>query len=163
MTQTALASLMLAHNAGQTLQQEFYSDPEIYKLEMEKIFLKSWLYVGHGSQIPQRGDYFLFRMDSESVIIINNGNGQIRGLINVCRHRGSRLCSEAHGNEKLLVCRYHGWTYELDGALRGAGYAPAAIPTREIFGVQEIKIAVKANPEKRKKPLKNFCIISPTF
>ena len=141
MSQTALSSLMLAHHAGQTLQQEFYTDTEIFRLEMEKIFLKSWLYTGHVSQIPRRGDYFLFRMDRESVIIVNSGNGEIRGLLNVCRHRGSRLCEADSGNQKLLVCPYHGWTYELNGALRGAGYAPADFDKKQ-FGLKQVRVRV---------------------
>ena len=141
MTQTALASLMLAHNAGQTLQQEFYTDPEIYRLEMEKIFLKSWLYVGHISQVPNRGDYFLFRVDRESVIIVNAGNDGIRGLLNVCRHRGSRICAGESGHQKLLVCPYHGWTYELNGALRGAGHTPADFDKKQ-FSLKQVQVRV---------------------
>ena len=80
---------------------------------------------GTQSQIPQRGDYFLFNIAGESVIVVRDGEGQINALLNVCRHRGSRICDEATGRASRLVCRYHGWTYGLDGSLRAAGHTPA--------------------------------------
>ena len=98
-----------------------YRDAEVYETEIRRIFLRSWLYVGHQSQIPERGDYFLFEIAGESVIIVRNAEGGINALLNVCRHRGSRICDQPTGRETRLVCRYHGWTYGLDGALRGAG------------------------------------------
>lgn len=141
MQQTSVAKLTLEHLPGQTLQQQFYTDPEIYRQEIEKIFLKSWHYVGHISQIPNRGDWFLFRMDRESVIITNAGDGAVHGLINVCRHRGSRICTEDHGSGSVLVCRYHGWAYEMNGALRGAGYTPDGFD-RKKFGLKHVHVRV---------------------
>ena len=102
-----------------------YHDPTTYEEEIQRIFFKSWLYVGHASQIPQRGDYFLFNIAGESVIVVRDGEGQVNALLNVCRHRGSRICDEATGRASRLVCRYHGWTYGLDGSLRAAGHTPA--------------------------------------
>jgi Rieske 2Fe-2S family protein len=141
MNQTSVAKLTLEHQPGQTLQREFYTDPDIYQVELEKIFFRSWLYVGHVSEIPDRGDYFLFQIDRESVIITNEGDDRIRGLVNVCRHRGARICSASKGSQKLLVCPYHGWTYELSGALRGAGYLPADFD-RKKFGLKQVQVRV---------------------
>ena len=73
----------------------------------------------------QRGDYFLFEIAGESVIIVRDQQGGINALLNVCRHRGSRICDQPAGHEARLVCRYHGWTYGLDGALRAAAHMPA--------------------------------------
>src|SRR5258705_11023822 len=87
-----------------------YKDPAVYEEEIVRIFLKSWHYVGHQSQIPARGDYFLFEMAGESVIVGRDAEGNINALLNVCRHRGSRICDAATGHEARLVCRYHGWT-----------------------------------------------------
>ncbi len=98
-----------------------YRDAEVYETEIRRIFLRSWLYVGHQSQIPERGDYFLFEIAGESVIIVRNAEGGINALLNVCRHRGSRICDEPAGRKTRLVCPYHGWTYGLDGGLRGGG------------------------------------------
>ena len=86
--------------------------------------MRSWLYVGHQSQVPGRGDYFLFEIAGESVIVIRNAEGGINAMMNVCRHRGSRICDQPTGHESRLVCRYHGWTYGLDGGLRAAGHMP---------------------------------------
>ena len=107
---------------GFSLQQVFYRDNDIYRRELDRLFMKSWLYAGHLSQIPETGDYFLYEIGDESVIIIRSGETTVKALLNLCRHRGSRICMESSGRQKLLVCPYHGWTYQLDGALRGANY-----------------------------------------
>ena len=117
-----ISTLLKNQKNGFTLQQEFYQDPEIYRREVARIFLKSWLYAGHVSQVRNVGDYFLYEMDTESVIIIRESSEKVNALLNVCRHRGSRICLEAEGKQKLLVCPYHGWTYEKDGRLRGASH-----------------------------------------
>jgi Rieske 2Fe-2S family protein len=103
-----------------SLAREFYSDPDIYERDIERIFLKSWLYAGHQSEIPNPGDWFLYELSGESVIIARGLDGEIRAMLNVCRHRGSRICLEQKGCAKRLICRYHGWTYNLDGQLVGA-------------------------------------------
>lgn len=109
---------------GFALPGGVYRDPELYEQEIRRIFLKSWLYVGHQSQIPERGDYFLFEIAGESVIIARDGDGRINAMMNVCRHRGSRVCDLPAGRESRFVCRYHGWTYGLDGSLRAAARTP---------------------------------------
>jgi Rieske 2Fe-2S family protein len=103
-----------------SLARDFYSDPDIYERDIERIFLKSWLYAGHQSEIPNPGDWFLYELSGESIIIARGLDGEIRAMLNVCRHRGSRICLEQKGCAKRLICRYHGWTYELDGKLVGA-------------------------------------------
>jgi Rieske 2Fe-2S family protein len=107
-----------------SLTREFYSDPAIYERDVERIFLRSWLYAGHQSEIPEPGDWFLFDFAGESVIIARGADGAVNAMLNVCRHRGSRVCIEDSGCAKRLICRYHGWTYELDGQLVGAPRMP---------------------------------------
>lgn len=107
-----------------SLTREFYSDPAIYERDVERIFLRSWLYAGHQSEIPEPGDWFLFDFAGESVIIARGMDGSVNAMLNVCRHRGSRVCIEDSGCAKRLICRYHGWTYELDGQLVGAPRMP---------------------------------------
>lgn len=102
------------------LSREFYTDPDIYQRDIERIFLKSWLYAGHHSEIPNPGDWFLFEFAGESLIIARTMEGEVTAMLNVCRHRGSRVCLEQKGCDKRLICRYHGWTYDLDGKLVGA-------------------------------------------
>lgn len=104
------------------LPQAFYRDPDIYQRDIDRIFLNSWLYAGHQSEVPKIGDWFLFEFAEESVIIVRGENGEIRALLNVCRHRGSRICVENSGCSRRLTCRYHGWTYDLEGQLRAAAH-----------------------------------------
>lgn len=103
-----------------SLAREFYTDPDIYDRDIERIFLRSWQYAGHVSEIPERGDWLLFDFAGESVIVARDLEGNINAMLNVCRHRGSRVCIERKGCNKRLICRYHGWTYDLDGKLVGA-------------------------------------------
>lgn len=120
MDSQTISQLVDSHVNGTSLERAFYTDAEIYQREIEEIYLKSWIYAGHVSEIPKTGDWFLFEMGDESVIMVRGKDDEINALLNVCRHRGSRICLESHGYSKKLVCRYHGWAYELDGALRNA-------------------------------------------
>ena len=106
------------------MEQAFYQDSDIYARDIEKIYMNSWLYAGHLSEIQDVGDYFLFNFDTESVIIIRNGADEVSALVNVCRHRGSRVCLANRGRGARLTCQYHGWTYALNGELIGAAQMP---------------------------------------
>jgi Rieske 2Fe-2S family protein len=117
-----LQALLDEHRAGFALPGGFYADPAIYEAEIGAIFLRSWLYVGHESQVARPGDWFLHEIAGESVIVVRSADGGINALLNVCRHRGSRVCIAAAGHDSRLVCRYHGWTYGLDGNLRAAAH-----------------------------------------
>ena len=120
MNQSAINQLVAAHRPGHALQQGFYRSAEVFEKEMQRIFLKSWLYVGHHSQMPEVGDFFVFHIADESVIVVRSADDQINALINVCRHRGSRVCLEEQGSASRFVCPYHAWTYDLEGSLKGA-------------------------------------------
>ena len=109
---------------GYALPGLVYKSPELYEDEIRRIFLRAWHYVGHVSQVPARGDYFLFEMAGESVIVVRDAEGNVNAMLNVCRHRGSRICDAATGHESRLTCRYHGWSYGLDGSLRAASNTP---------------------------------------
>ena len=104
-----------------TLPREYFVSPEIYELERERIFSKSWLLAGHVSQLAQPGSYFVFDADRESVLVVRGADGEVRAFHNHCRHRGTRLCTEHEGTlGGAIQCPYHAWTYGLDGALRAA-------------------------------------------
>ncbi len=120
----SIQHLISGHKSGYALEQAFYQDPDIYARDIEEIYMKSWLYAGHESEIPRVGDYFLFNFDKESIIVIRNDATEISALVNVCRHRGSRVCIEASGRASRLTCKYHGWTYALNGELVGAAQMP---------------------------------------
>src|SRR5438034_3905894 len=105
---------------AKTLEQKYFVSPEIFAEEQEKIFAKQWILVGHQSQIADTGDYVVQQVSDESLIVIRDKTGEIRGFYNVCRHRGTRLKEDACGHASAIQCPYHAWTYALDGRLIGA-------------------------------------------
>jgi glycine betaine catabolism A len=136
-----LAGLIAAHKAGHALEQAFYLDERIFKLDMKKIFFERWQTAGHVSQIPKAGDYFLFEVAGESVIVVKGQDGQVRAFFNVCRHRGSRVCLEHEGNAKAFVCPYHAWTYGQDGKLLTAKAMPEGFEP-EGYGLKACHVRV---------------------
>lgn len=105
---------------GFALDAYFYRSQQVYRKELEEILFKSWLYAGHVSQIPNAGDYFLFDLGEDSIVVVRDDAGGIHALMNVCRHRGARFCADPQGSCKTFVCPYHGWVYHLDGRLKAA-------------------------------------------
>jgi phenylpropionate dioxygenase-like ring-hydroxylating dioxygenase large terminal subunit len=120
----SLHRLLEGYRQGWALPGAVYKDPDIYELDVRNIVLKSWLYVGHQSRIPERGDWFLSGIAGESVIVVRDGQGAVNAMMNVCRHRGSRICDAEAGHDSRFTCRYHGWTYGLDGSLKAAARMP---------------------------------------
>jgi Rieske 2Fe-2S family protein len=103
-----------------TLPQRYFVSPEVFAEEQKAIFSSQWVLVGHQSQIPKTGDYLVEWVAGESLIILRDQKGIVRGFYNVCRHRGTRLCEEQSGHSSAIQCTYHAWTYALDGRLIGA-------------------------------------------
>lgn len=99
---------------------EIYSDPEILELELERIFNRCWVFMGHASEIPQRGDFVVRRIGRDSFILVRDDAGRIRCLLNVCRHRGLPVCATEQGNASRFRCPYHSWTYRNTGEWIGA-------------------------------------------
>ena len=95
-----------------------YTDPEIFDLEMERIFRRVRIFVGHTSQVPATGDFRRTRMGSDEVILVRQADKSLRVLSNNCTHRGTRLCAVQQGNAKSFVCPYHAWGFGLDGELK---------------------------------------------
>jgi len=116
--------LIRQHRKGYALDRRFYRNAEIYQREIDRIFMRVWQYAGHVSEIPNRGDYMLFNAFGESVIVVRGDNDEIHALLNVCRHRGSRIYTDEKGCSRRLTCPYHGWTYDLDGQLIAAAHMP---------------------------------------
>lgn len=106
-----------ARRPGWTLPQPYFGDSAIYRRDLERIWRTGWLFAGHSCEIPQPGDYFLVELDTDSVIVIRGEGGAVHALHNVCRHRGSIVCTEPCGHVTKLVCPYHQWAYGLDGRL----------------------------------------------
>ena len=112
--------LISKYQGSQSLPRQFYTSETVYKMDIQHYWNHSWIWVGHINQIPNVGDFFLFDYGYESVIIARDKNDSVNAFLNVCRHRGSRVCIEKSGNTRVFVCPYHAWTYELNGSLRAA-------------------------------------------
>jgi len=113
---------------GDAVHRDVYTDPELFDLEMERLWRSAWVYIGHDSQVPNAGDFYTVNIARQPLLMIRGTDGNLRVLLNRCAHKGAKVVSANAGNcGKLLRCSYHGWTYTLDGALRTlpvkSGYA----------------------------------------
>jgi choline monooxygenase len=97
----------------------YYTSPEIFDKEKEKIFSKSWIFAGHIEKVPKRGSYFTVRINDEEIFIIRESDDTIRAFYNVCPHRGHELV-KGEGKKNVITCPYHAWTFRLDGQLNKA-------------------------------------------
>jgi Rieske 2Fe-2S family protein len=133
------------------LPRAFYSDEEVYALDVQRLWRRGWLFAGHSCEAPRAGDYFTLDVDTDPIVVVRGDDGTIRAFHNVCRHRGSIVCTEPSGRAPRLICPYHQWAYGLDGALlacRGmpenfdkshSGLRP--VHTREVEGLVFISLA----------------------
>ena len=96
-----------------------YADPEIFALERERLFTRSWVFLAHESEIPDPGDYVVRRVLADSFIVVRDETGVVRVLFNMCLHRGMQVCRAEMGNASHFRCPYHAWTYRNDGRLVG--------------------------------------------
>jgi len=115
-----IEELIASQKPGYSLGQRFYTDEDVYKLELERVVNRNWILAGHASEVPEPGDFKVFNVANESAIIVRGKDGMIRAFANVCRHRGSLVCLASKGNAKKFTCPYHGWTYDTEGNLIAA-------------------------------------------
>ena len=100
------------------VHRSLYLDPEVFDLEMEKIFGRTWIYVGHDSLVPNPGDYITTRAGKQPLVMSRHTDGQVYVIFNSCGHRGAVVCNEDKGNAALFRCCYHGWTFKTNGDLK---------------------------------------------
>jgi Rieske 2Fe-2S family protein len=128
---------------GRAMPPYFYRSHLVYQKELTELVFRSWVYACHVSEIAQPGDYQLLEIGEDSVIIARDAAGDVHALMNICRHRGARVCEESRGNRKTFVCPYHGWVYNVDGSLKAAremevlaGFDPSQ------YGLKRASVAV---------------------
>jgi benzoate/toluate 1,2-dioxygenase subunit alpha len=127
------------------VHRDVYTDPEIFQLEMERLWARSWVYLGHTSQVPNEGDYLTLDVAGKPLIVVRVADKSIRVLMNRCAHNGAKLVYDPAGNAgKTFRCPYHAWTYKLDGELMliplKEGYEGTKLQQTPAYaGLQQVK------------------------
>ncbi len=97
------------------VSRRMFDDPALFELEMEHIFGKTWVYLGHESQLPEPHDYLTSRIGQQPVLLTRDESGQVHAFLNSCPHRGAELVGERRGNKKTMMCPFHGWVFDSAG------------------------------------------------
>jgi len=118
------------------------SDPDLYERELQEIYGRTWIFVGHETEISEPGDYARRRIGEDQFIFIRDRNGDVNVLFDDCRHRGTQLCRAEEGNASHFRCPFHGWTYSNTGELVG-------VPDEQTCynGVDKSELSLKAAPK----------------
>ncbi len=153
---TSVRRSLATRQRGFSLPGELYRDGATYRIDLERIWRTGWLFAGHSCEIRNPGDYFTLNVGTDPVVVTRDKTGTVRAMHNVCRHRGSIVCTESSGSGKRLVCPYHQWTYDLDGALLACRGMPSdfdkatvrllPVHANEVGGLIFISLAEKPTP-----------------
>jgi Rieske 2Fe-2S family protein len=136
-----IRELIACQKPGWSLEQRFYTDPEIYRLEIDHIVMRNWILAGHQSELAEPGDFKVVNVANESAILVKGQDGVIRAFANVCRHRGSVVCLEESGNTRKFTCPYHAWVFDTEGNLIGTRAMPDDF-RREDFGLHAVSLDI---------------------
>ncbi|MBF6569718.1 MAG: Rieske 2Fe-2S domain-containing protein [Candidatus Binataceae bacterium] len=123
------------------VSRQLFMDPEIYQTELERVYARCWLYLGHESQVKEHGDYLSNYMGEDPIILWRDGHDRVRAYLNSCLHRGMKVCRTDAGSARSFTCSYHGWTYNAEGKLTGVPYFREAYfgeLNREEWGLKEV-------------------------
>ena len=137
--QPPLVSLLRRRRPGYSLEAPFYTSPEIFQADMEGIFERHWIFVGVEPDVPEAGDVMAIDVGRNAILIVRDDDENVRAYHNVCRHRGARLFHDEKGTVGNLVCRYHSWTYNLEGELIHADHMGESFDPK-CFGLKPIHI-----------------------
>ena len=124
--------LLRLYQPGHALPRPFYRDSILYEVELDTIWRRGWLFAGFTCQIPEPGDYFVYDVDTDSIIIVRRQDGSLAAMHNVCRHRGSLVAVDPIGHTQRFICPYHQWTYDLSGQLATSRGMPADLDQSEL-------------------------------
>ena len=143
-TKNEMLTLLRGRRRGYSLDRPFYTDSAYFRVDLELIWYRDWLFVGHDCELPKPGHFFTVQVGEYPVVVVRDRDGRIRAFHNSCRHRGSRVCTAERGSNARLVCPYHQWTYDLDGTLLfarnmgerfdAAGHALKSVACRDAGG-----------------------------
>ena len=131
-----ITELFEFRRTGYSLDAPFYTDPTIFKIDMEAIFGQHWIFAASIAELPEPGDYVTVDYGPYSLIVLRNDDGGVNVLHNVCRHRGARVLTEAAGSTGNLVCGYHSWTYSPEGNLIHASAPGETKFDKSCFGLK---------------------------
>jgi phenylpropionate dioxygenase-like ring-hydroxylating dioxygenase large terminal subunit len=138
--QATFANLVVDDERDFRIHTRLYTDAELFEIEMGDVFEKTWVYVGHTSEVPHPGDYKTTTIGTQPIIISRHEDGEVYVLLNRCRHRGSVVCRVEAGHSNFFRCPYHNWVYRNDGALvgmsQGSGYPKDF--DKSSFGLQPV-------------------------
>ena len=125
-----------------SLARSWYTDPAVLDAERERFFARRWMLVGRAAELPSPGAYLTVEVAGESVIVVRQGDGTVKAMLNICRHRGARILLSQQGScGQTIRCPYHSWSYGLDGSLRGAPNMRAAIgAAKSGLGLQRVSV-----------------------
>ncbi len=147
------------------VHRSVYTDPQIFEIEMDKVFGHTWIFIGHDSLVPNAGDYYCTTLGRQPVVLSRDEQGKVHVLYNRCGHRGAKVLSRVRGNERVFTCMYHGWAFRPSGELAGVPMRadfPEGTLDDPIFGmaalprVENYRGFVFACQDPRVMPLKDF-------
>ena len=148
----SLQKIIESYNPNATLAEAstipgiWYTDPRIAELERQTVFFRNWQFAGRAEQVKDSGQYLTWDVDGEPLVIVRGADGVLRGFFNVCRHHGAAVVSEAEGQADKLRCPYHGWTYSLEGELKGTpDFAGVRNFDRGVMGLVPIETEIWEN------------------
>ena len=136
-----LDELLQQYKSGYSLEQPFYTSSEVFEAEWENIFKKHWLYAGNTAQLKKAGDYFLYHLRNDSIIIIRDNDGTVHAHYNTCTHRGSAICLQDKGHVAKFICPYHQWVFDKNGTLLNARMMPDDF-CKEQYNLRPVRIHV---------------------
>jgi len=132
MTTQTILSVPPAMTPGYSLPQDYYVSADVFAMDLDLVFARSWLFIGAATELAEPGDTLVWSLGRDSVLLIRDETGRISAHHNVCRHRGCRLQADGQHSVRAVVCPYHQWTYGLDGSLRGAPHMGADLARDEL-------------------------------
>jgi phenylpropionate dioxygenase-like ring-hydroxylating dioxygenase large terminal subunit len=119
-----------------------YSDPEVFDLEMERVFRRDWIGVCGRDEFKDSGDYYALVVAGEPIVVIRGADGELRCFSNLCRHRGAVLYDEGRGNAKFIQCPYHAWSYDNAGRLTGIPHPGNVVIDKAMHGLITIRLEI---------------------